>query len=42
MRRPKLTPEEILALRGTGWDGDLEALNTSRRFDLDGADAEPA
>ena len=29
-RRPPLTPEEILALRGIGWEGDLEAIKTSR------------
>jgi Arc/MetJ family transcription regulator len=42
MRRPTMTPEEILALRGTGWDGDLEAIKSGRRFDVDEASAEPA
>ncbi|MGI8680029.1 MAG: type II toxin-antitoxin system VapB family antitoxin [Jatrophihabitans sp.] len=31
--RPKLAPDEILALQGIGWEGDLEAIKTSRRFD---------
>jgi Arc/MetJ family transcription regulator len=33
MRRPKMTTEQMLALRGIGWEGDLEAIKTSRRFD---------
>jgi Arc/MetJ family transcription regulator len=36
MRRPKMTPDQILALRGIGWEGDLEAIKTSRRFDVEG------
>ncbi len=34
-RRPPLTPEEIVALRGIGWEGDLEAIKTSRTFGAD-------
>jgi Arc/MetJ family transcription regulator len=41
-RRPPLTPDEILALRGIGWEGDLEAIKTSRvahwRDENDGRD----
>jgi Arc/MetJ family transcription regulator len=29
-RRPPLTSDEILALRGIGWEGDLEVIKTSR------------
>jgi Arc/MetJ family transcription regulator len=33
-RRKALTPEQIIALRGTNfWDGDLEAVKRSRVFD---------
>jgi Arc/MetJ family transcription regulator len=36
VRPPKpLTPDEILALEGIGWDGDLEAMKTGRRFEVD-------
>jgi Arc/MetJ family transcription regulator len=36
-RRAPLTPEEILALRGSDfWDGDLETIKTSRRLDAAG------
>jgi Arc/MetJ family transcription regulator len=30
MRRRKMTPAQILALRGIGWEGDLEQIKTSR------------
>lgn len=40
IRRPKpLTPDEILAIRGIGWEGDLEAIKTGRRFDDEPAPA---
>ena len=32
--RPSL--EEVLALEGTGWDGDLDEMRTSKIYDLDG------
>ena len=36
VRPPKpLTPDAILALEGIGWEGDLEAIKTGRRFDRD-------
>jgi Arc/MetJ family transcription regulator len=35
-RRRPLTVEEILALRGIGWEGDLEAIKTGRIFDHEG------
>jgi Arc/MetJ family transcription regulator len=36
VRPPKpLTPDEILALEGIGWEGDLEAMKTGRRFEVD-------
>ena len=37
-RRKPLTPEEIIALRGTDfWDGDVEAVKRSRVVDAAGS-----
>lgn len=34
VRRPKpLTVDEMLALEGIGWEGDLDAIKTGRQFD---------
>jgi Arc/MetJ family transcription regulator len=36
VRPPKpLTPDEILALEGIGWKGDLEAIKSGRQFEPD-------
>jgi len=42
-RRPPLTVEEALALRGGGWEGDLEAIKSSRvvEFEVDAGPTEP-
>jgi Arc/MetJ family transcription regulator len=39
-RRKPLTVDEILALRGIGWEGDLEAIKRGASDKLDAAPAD--